>query len=219
MGKTKKPAKVYLSPNQIGQLKYEADGFYNSFYLICDSLQAEQCVKMWGQSGNILSVLGTIGAFAIELYLKLLHAIATFDEGDKKGLHYTAHNLKSLYGFVTKANAEFIKQLEEVYKNSFYKKDYNESVLSFCKSIQALFNEWRYSHEKTKPLNVNLNELSDVLKMLKCFTNEKFIHISELIDRNQKLPQSITIVDWNSLKRIELSHLNDGELDDDFTIS
>ena len=211
MGKNKKPVKVYLSPNQIGQLKYEADGFYNSFYLICDSLQAGQDIKAWGQSGNILSVLGTIGAFAVELYLKLLHAIATFDEKNKRAFQYKDHDLNNLYNFIENANEELIKHLEMIYKNHFYKKDYKESVSSFFKSIQDYFNEWRYSYEKTKPLNVNLNELSDVLKMLNCFTNEKFIHISELIDRNQKLPQSITIVDWKTLTKDDITFQTDEE--------
>jgi hypothetical protein len=192
---------IEVKGNKITRLQYDADGFYNAFYILFNSFQGKEGVESWEQNGDIMSVLGTIGAFAVELYLKLLHTIATFDEKSKSGNHPAGrdgHNLWFIYNEIRSSNSDYTDKLEEIFAKS---KLSRETMEAFLQGIKENFIEWRYSYDKGN-LNVNLNVLSDTLNILKSFSEEKFRCIADKLgDITEDESQTMTIQDWDAIRK------------------
>ena len=58
-------------------------------------MSKEGC-ESWAQDGDGMSVLGTNGCFALELYLKFMMVINSFDVNNLSGNHIKGHKLDEL---------------------------------------------------------------------------------------------------------------------------
>lgn len=164
---------------KITRLQYGAQGFRNAFYVLFNSVFSRPGCESWLQDGNAMSVLGTNGCFSIELYLKFLMAIDSFDEQTLSGKHKLGHKLGELYDALRKQNSSWVNELEQKYNLSKHKHQY-KSLGDFLNSINDYFVDWRYSYDKGA-LNVNLNTLSDVLNFFKEFSIKKYSKVAEVL--------------------------------------
>jgi len=202
----KKDNKVIVSDFKIVRLQYEAQGFRNSFFVMCNSFLGKENCEKWNQNGDAMSVIGTVGCFSIELYLKFLMVIITFSNETYSGYHTRKHSLNSLYKDIEKIDSKVIKDLEVEYSNSKYRGKY-ESLKKFLTSIKDYFIEWRYSYDYKK-LNVNLNLLCDVLNFLEQFTQNLYLKVSySFLKLNPKAnpleEQTMTISSFDDIKRVD----------------
>lgn len=162
---------------KIMKLQYDAQGFRNAFYVLANSIFNKPECENWSQQGDPMSVLGTNGCFAIELYLKFLMVIDSFDNQTLSGKHVFGHKLGKLYDSLKEQNNDLISELEDKYTLIKHKHQYN-TLKDFLHSISNHFTDWRYCYEKGA-LNVNLNTLSDVLNLMEEITQSKYKPISK----------------------------------------
>ena len=193
-------ADITLRNGQITRLQYEAQGFRKAFYVLFNSIFNKEGCEPWMQDGDCLSVLGTNGCFALELYLKFLIVVSTFNASDLSGKHPTGHKLDSLYCELKNTNSSFVNDLEKEYAKTKYRHSYLK-LEDFLTSIKDHFMDWRYSYEKGA-LNINLNTLSDVLNIFEDYTITKFSKISNPFSNQQTITpdgQSMSIDDVESI--------------------
>ena len=193
---------ITVTNEKITRLQYEAQGFRNAFYILYDSVMSKDGCECWTQDGDGMSVLGTNGCFAVELYLKFLMVIDSFDASTLSGTHAKGHSLDFLYDQLKVQNATFIAELESEYSESKYKHD-KSSLKDFLTSIRDYFIDWRYSYD-SGVLNVNLNTLSDVLNMLEDYSMKKFLEVSEELAKHPvSIPdeQTMTISNFDDIKK------------------
>ncbi len=162
---------------KIMKLQYDAQGFRNAFYVLANSIFNKPGCEEWSQQGDSMAVLGTNGCFAIELYLKFLMVIDSFDSQTLSGKYVFGHKLGKLYDSLKEQNNDLISELEDKYTLIKHKHQY-DTLKDFLHSISNHFTDWRYCYEKGA-LNVNLNTLSDVLNLMEGFTKSKYEPISK----------------------------------------
>lgn len=170
---------VNVSNEKIVRLQAGAQGFRTAFYVIYNSAMSKEGCESWAQEGDVMSVLGTNGCFALELYIKFLMVIGSFNASSNSGDHLKGHSLDVLYDNLKNRNATMIAYLESLYSTSKYKHSF-ATLRDFLASIRDYFIDWRYSYD-SGTLNVNLNTLSDVLNIFEEYSLNKFIPVSELI--------------------------------------
>ena len=194
---------ITVNNEKITRLQYEAQGFRNAFYILYNSVMSKDGCESWAQDGDGMSVLGTNGCFAVELYLKFLMVIDSFDASTLSGTHPKGHSLDFLYDQLKVQNATVIAELESEYSESKYKHD-KTSLKDFLTSIRDYFIDWRYSYD-SGVLNVNLNTLSDVLNMLEDYSKKKFLAISEELAKHPVSTsdgQTMTISDFDDIRKL-----------------
>lgn len=194
---------VTVTNEKITRLQYGAQGFRNAFYILYDSVMSKDGCESWAQDGDGMSVLGTNGCFAVELYLKFLMVIDSFDASTLSGTHAKGHSLDFLYDQLKVQNATFITELESEYSESKYNHD-KASLKDFLTSIRDYFIDWRYSYD-SGVLNVNLNTLSDVLNMLEDYSMKKFLGVSEVLAKHPVSnpdEQTMTISNFNDIRKL-----------------
>ena len=143
--------------------------------------------------------MGTIGTFAIELYLKLLSVIKTFDKSTLQGNHPFGHDLGELYKSI---KDEYGKELEDKYLRSKYI-DKNKSLENYLIEVGKAFESWRYSYTKSK-LEMNLNIISDLLLIFDEYTDVKFNDISKALAK-----KGINNFPDNSMQMLNIDDIND----------
>ena len=159
--------------------------------------------ESWAQDGDGMSVLGTNGCFAVELYLKFLMVIDSFDISTLSGTHPKGHSLDLLYDYLKNQNVNFVNDLELEYSKSQYKST-NTNLKDFLTGIRDYFIDWRYSYD-SGVLNVNLNTLSDVLNILEDYSIKKFLGVSEELAKNPVSnpdEQTMTISNFDDVKKL-----------------
>ena len=185
---------VVVENGKIPRLHYEAQGFSHAFYIIYNSFTNNPGCQPWRNQGDVMSVIGTNGVFAIELYLKFLITVSTYDEKTFSGKHAKGHDLKKLYSDLKHINPKIVDKLESQYSNSSYAK--KESFEKFLKSIKWQFEKWRYSYDSGE-LSINLNKLSDVLNILEHISIGEYTPVADDLAKNAPIPkndnQSMTI--------------------------
>ena len=194
---------IKVNNENITRLQYGAQGFRNAFYVLYNSVMSKDGCESWAQDGDGMSVLGTNGCFAVELYLKFLMVIDSFDASTLSGTHAKGHSLDFLYDQLKVQNATFITELESEYSESKYKHD-KASLKEFLASIRDYFIDWRYSYD-SGVLNVNLNTLSDVLNMLEDYSMTKVLGVSEELAKHPVSnpdEQTMTISNLDDVKRL-----------------
>lgn len=187
---------------KITRLQYGAQGFRNAFYVLFNSVFSKQGCESWLQDGDAMSVLGTNGCFSIELYLKFLMVINSFDSQLLSGKHDLGHKLGELYDSLKIQNSMLTNELEHEYALSNHKHQHN-TLGAFLNSINDYFVGWRYSYDKGA-LNLNLNTLSDVLNIFEDFSNKKFLPVSEVLSHHPSSnsdDQSMSIDNSDEIKR------------------
>ena len=191
---------ITVSKEQIIQLQADARGFRLAFYVLYDSMMKPNNGGIKFVDGDLMSVLGTIGCFSIELYLKFLSVILSFDDSKKEGKHIKCHSLDKLFEDITnnypiKAN----KILSDIH-NWYDKKTFN--LVEFLSSIKDGFIDWRYAYS-SGVLNCNLNDLSFVMNALESVSNDLYIPVSRSlasVNLNKKIQQYMTFDDINSIE-------------------
>lgn len=191
--------KVSVPNEKIIRLQYSANGFQNAFFLVFASFQNN---GTWDQDGDIMSVLGTTGSFAIELYLKLLMVVASFDCTTNTGEHIRGHKLDELYDGLQSINPSFITDLEKDFQKSNY--SFSSSLKAFLTSIKENFIDWRYCYDKGT-LNVNLNTMCDTINILSNYSAKKFLPVAEQLATSgistQSDGQSMTISCFEDIRK------------------
>ena len=193
---------ITVKNEKIIRLQYGAQGFRNAFYVLFNSIFCKPGCEMWLQDGDAMSVLGTNGCFSIELYLKFLMVISSFDSQLLSGKHDFGHKLGELYDSLKTQNSSLTNELESKYVLSKHKHQYN-TLGDFLNSINDYFVDWRYFYDKGA-LSVNLNTLSDVLNIFEDFSNEKFLPVSEVLSHHPSSnsdDQSMSIDNSDEIKR------------------
>lgn len=193
---------ITVTNEKITRLQYGAQGFRNAFYILYNSVMSKDGCENWAQDGDGMSVLGTNGCFAVELYLKFLMVIDSFDASTLSGTHPKGHSLDFLYDQLKVQNPTFIAELESEYIKSKHKHN-KTSLKDFLISIRDYFIDWRYSYD-SDVLNVNLNTLSDVLNMLEEYSVKKFLAVSEELAKHSVSTsdgQTMTISDFDDIKK------------------
>ena len=194
---------ITVNNEKITRLQNEAQGFRNAFYILYNSVMSKDGCESWAQDGDGMSVLGTNGCFAVELYLKFLMVIDSFDASTLSGTHPKGHSLDFLYDQLKVQNATFISELESKYNKSKYTHN-KASLKDFLTSIRDYFIDWRYSYD-SGVLNVNLNTLSDVLNMLEDYSMKKFLAISEELAKHPVSTsdeQTMTISNLDDIRKL-----------------
>ena len=193
---------ITVTNEKITRLQYGAQGFRNAFYVLFNSIFSKPGCESWLQDGDAMSVLGTNGCFSIELYLKFLMVIDSFDNQLLSGKHETGHKLGELYSALKIQNSSLTNEMEHKYALSKHKHQYN-TLGVFLNSINEYFIDWRYSYDKGA-LSVNLNTLSDVLNIFEDFSNKKFLPVSVVLSQHPSSnfdDQSMSIDSFDDIKR------------------
>lgn len=177
---------IDVKNEKITHLHYTAQGFNHGFYLTFESFMCRPGSKSWKNQGDVMSVLGTNGVFSIELYLKLLMVISTYDSRTFSGRHVRGHDLKQLYETLENINQAMINELEDTYSKSKYSN--GETLKEFLKGVKRQFEEWRYSYHYKK-LNINLNKLSDLLNILEDYASKKILPVANDLSINAPQPK------------------------------
>ena len=148
-----------------------------------------------------MSVLGTNGVFAVELYMKFLMVVASYNSSTFSGKHDRGHNLDRLYKSLKKSYPIMVSELETKYQSTKYGS--GDNLQNFLKGVRDQFEKWRYSYD-SGVLNINLNKLSDLLNILEDYSRDKFRKISfDLVDnapKPQTDSQSMSINNINDIK-------------------
>ena len=192
-----------VTNEKITKLQYGAQGFRNAFYILYNSIMSKGGCESWDQDGDGMSVLGTNGCFAVELYLKFLMVIESFDATTLSGTHPKGHSLDLLYDYLKNQNVNFVNDLELEYSKSQYKST-NTNLKDFLTGIRDYFIDWRYSYD-SGVLNVNLNTLSDVLNILEDYSIKKFLGVSEELAKHPVSnpdEQTMTISNFDDVKKL-----------------
>lgn len=196
-------ANIFVTNEKIVRLQAGAQGFRNAFFIIYNSIMSKEGCESWAQDGDGMSVLGTNGCFALELYLKFMMVINSFDDNTLSGNHITGHKLDELYNALDNQNNSYIQELEEEYSNTKYNYSF-KTLKDFLCSIKDYFIDWRYSYDSGS-LNINLNILSDVLNIFEKFTNEKYLSVSKILAQNEisiNDDQTMSIDNFDDIKKL-----------------
>ena len=191
-----------VTNEKIVRLQAGAQGFRSAFYIIYNSMLSKEGCESWAQEGDVMSVLGTNGCFALELYLKFMMVIDSFNVNTLSGNHIKGHKLDELYNALDNQNHSYIQELEKEYSNSKYT-CFFKTLKDFLTSIIDYFIDWRYSYDSGS-LNINLNLLSDVLNIFEKFTNDKYLSVSEILAQNGisfNDDQTMSIYDFDDIKK------------------
>lgn len=173
---------ITVKKEKITRLQYESQGFRNAFFILYNSIMNRKDSESWGGDGDGMSVLGTDGCFAVELYLKFLSVEASFSHTTISGTHIATHDLYLLYDALDKTATTYVADLETEYSKIKYKDSY-PTLKDFLKGIREYFIEWRYAYDKGV-LNINLNTLSDVLNFMEKYSMEKYLPIANVLANN-----------------------------------
>ena len=193
---------ISVANEKIVRLQAGAQGFRNAFFIIYDSIMSKDGCESWDQDGDGMSVLGTNGCFALELYLKFMMVITSFDASTLSGNHIKGHKLDELYNALNDRNNSYILELEKEQSNKKYNHSF-KTLKDFLSGIKDHFIDWRYSYDSGS-LNINLNILSDVLNIFEKFTNEKYLRVSEILARNGisfNDNQTMSIYNFDDIKK------------------
>ena len=194
---------ITVTNEKIIRLQAGAQGFRNAFFIIYNSTISKEGCESWFQDGDGMSVLGTNGCFSIELYLKFLMVISSFNNRTLSGTHIKGHSLDDLYKELNRKKSNYVLELEDLYKQTKHKNS-NNTLQDFLSGIHDHFTDWRYSYD-SGTLNVNLNTLSDVLNLLEEYSNKKFLDVSSILAQHpvtQSDDQTMSIDDFNDIKKI-----------------
>lgn len=170
------PQILTIEKGRIILLQSEAQGFRTAFHVVFSSFMNKPGCEAWMQEGDAMAVLGTNGSFAIELYLKFLSVIASYDFTTHQGKHIKEHKLGDLYDDLQSKNQSFITDLENEFSHSKYNN--GKTLKEFLDSINEYFVEWRYAYSEGE-LGMNLNTLSDTLRILEDYSTQKFFRVSQ----------------------------------------
>lgn len=193
---------VTVRNEKITRLQYEAQGFRNTFFILYNSMMNGKDCEKWWHDGDKMSVLGTNGCFALELYLKFLTVEASFNSENLSGTHLKIHKLDELYDELTRVNYDYIQDLENNYSNIKYKGRWL-TLKDFLSSIGDYFVDWRYAYDKGM-LNINLNTLSSVLNFMEEYSMGKFRPIADILAKNQPLTsdnQTMSISNFDDIQK------------------
>ena len=171
--------RVVVDGNRIVSLYKEAQGFRFCFFKSYENAFSVDYIL--GKTGDQLSVMATNGCFSIELYLKLLCVISTFNSNSLNGNHKREHKLDELYNDLVINGSIFANELDIEYLKCRYKQ--HASFKDFLHSINLYFVDWRYSYDKDELL-MNLNELSDVLNSLEKYSDCKIAPVMNTLINN-----------------------------------
>lgn len=191
---------ITVSKEQIIQLQAGARAFRLAFYVLYDSMMKPNNGGIKFVDGDLMSVLGTIGCFSIELYLKFLSVILSFNDSKKEGKHIKCHSLDKLFKDITNNYPKKANKILSDIHNWYDKKTFN--LVKFFKSIKDGFIDWRYAYS-SGALNYNLNDLSFVMNALETVSNELFIPVSRIlasVNLNNKIQKYMDSNDLNSIK-------------------
>ena len=191
---------VVVSKEQIIFLQAGARSFRQAFYVLYDSIMKSDDGRIKFNDGDLMSVLGTIGCFSIELYIKFIMVILSFDYQKNEGKHIKCHCLDHLFDAITIRYPNEANEIVKKIHSRSNKKEFN--FINFLKSIKDGFIDWRYSYSKGN-LSCNLNDLSFVLNALETISNELFIPVSQSLSHNSSNKNSeecMIIDDINSIK-------------------
>lgn len=193
---------ITVSKEQIIQLQAGARGFRQAFHVLYDSMikPDDDRIKFNGFDADVMSVLGTIGCFSIELYLKFLSVILSFNDSKKEGVHIKCHSLDKLFEDIAihypQKAAEILSDIHNWYSKTTF------NLTRFLSSIKDGFIDWRYAYSKGA-LNCNLNDLSFVMNALESVSNDLYIPVSRSlasVNLNKKIQQYMTFDDINSIE-------------------
>lgn len=194
---------VIVTNGYITKLQYQAFGFNHAFYVIVNSFFNKENSEKWNNMGDGMSPIGTNGVFAIELYLKFLMVVKSYDKTSFSGNHIKGHDLDLLLAELDRRDKNLVNILRDEFRNSKYCK--NQSLDDFLSSIKKQFEEWRYSYDKGQ-LNINLNTLSDLLNILETVSTNEFRIVSEHLANNAPHPtddkQTMNFNNLNDIKSI-----------------
>lgn len=186
---------ITVSKEQIIQLQAGAKSFRQAFYVLFESMTKPDDGGIKFNDGDLMSVLGTIGCLSIELYLKFLSVILSFNDSKKEGVHIKCHSLDKLFEDIAihypqKAN-EILNYIDKFYSKTPF------NFIDFLDSIKEGFIDWRYAYSKGD-LHYNLNHLSSVINALESVSNDLYIPVSKSLvstNFNKKIQQYMTIDD------------------------
>ena len=188
---------IQVLDDKITRIQFSAKGFKHTFFLVYKfaygSAKREHDFKDW----DIMAVLGSASCFSIELYLKFLAVIASFNTSSHSGYHFTGHCLDKLYINLKEIDSNYTDELETLFSHSKYNE--GQGLFDFLKGIREQFLDWRYVYDSGS-LTVNLNTLSDVLNILERYSSKKFIPISKYIRSGSSVEQSMSIVNFDDIK-------------------
>ena len=181
-----------VSKFQIVHLQESAEGFKTAFLLLADSCKNGS----WEQRGDVMSVLGTNGMFAAELYLKLILVIESFNNSTCSGTHPHGHALDFLFNHLS-------QNAKDALRNEFNATNYKNGadLDTFLQNSSRQFECWRYSYNEGT-ISFNINTLWDVLCILKKYSSNRFISISQVIAQNGTLAvpnQSIQVFNFDDI--------------------
>lgn len=193
---------ITISNEQIIQLRAGARGYRQAFYVLYDSImkQNDGSTKFNDIDVDVMSVLGTVGCFSVELYLKFLSVILSFNDSKKEGVHIKCHSLDKLFNDIAIHYPQKVDEILSDIHNWYDKKTFN--LVEFLSSIKDGFIDWRYAYS-SGVLNCNLNDLSFVMNALETVSNELFIPVSRIlssINLNKKIQQYMTFDNLDSIK-------------------
>jgi len=197
---------IKIENEQIIRMQACASGFKDAFYILYNSFICKEGSENWDPGSDIMSLLATTSCFAVELYLKFLMVINSFDEKRNYGYHCRGHELDELYSQLNKYYPDTIIELENEYSKSHYKGN-NNTLLDFLKSIKKHFVNWRYAYESGS-LDMNLNTMSDTLNMLNKFATKKYNPIADKLSAvipsgAFKDKQSMIMNDYENIKKMD----------------
>ena len=190
-------SKIQILDDKITRIQFSAKGFKHTFFLVYKSVygsaKREHDFKDW----DIMAVLGSASCFSIELYLKFLAVIASFNTISHSGYHFRGHCLDELYINLKEIDSNYTDELETLFSHSKYNE--GQGLFDFLKSIREQFLDWRYVYDSGN-LTVNLNTLSDLLNILEKYSSEKYIPISKHIRLGSSVEQSMFIDNFDDVK-------------------
>lgn len=191
---------ITVSKEQIIQLQAGAKSFRQAFYVLFESMTKPDDGGIKFNDGDLMSVLGTIGCLSIELYLKFLSVILSFDDSKKEGSHIKSHSLDKLFNDISIHYPQQTKQILNDIHHWYDKKTFN--FVEFLNSIKDGFIDWRYAYSKGE-LHCNLNDLSFVINVLESLSVDLYLPVSKslseiILSKNNQ--QSMTFDDINSIK-------------------
>ena len=196
---------IQVEGYQITKLQSVAEGFCKALYVTYNSAFAHDGCEPWMHSGDEMAVMATNGCLSIELYLKFLTVLATYQDSTNQGEHLKTHDLIILYNDLNQKGPTYISDIEKEYQ-SIQHKGTTGTFKDFCDSVKEYFIEWRYAHTAST-LSLNLNTLSDVLNILDRYSENAFRSVSAKITKHPANwgteSMSIDLTDeikkWNSI--------------------
>ena len=188
---------IQVADDKITRIQFSAKGFKHTFFLVYKSAYGFSKGIDDSKDWDIMAVLGSVACSSIELYLKFLAVIASFNTCSHSGYHFRGHFLDELYTGIKGIDSNYTDDLETLFSHSKYNK--GQSLFDFLKEIREQFLDWRYVYDKGN-LTVNLNTLSDLLNILEKYSSEKYIPISKHIRLGSSVEQSMFIDNFDDVK-------------------